>query len=62
MRTLLERTVDRINEEFAKQGNGATINHRNGMIRYTLFGAKILAHITSPIRSVSGIKKHSRRQ
>lgn len=30
MKSLLERTVDRINEEFAKQGNGATINHKNG--------------------------------
>ena len=30
MKSLLERTVDRINEEFAKQGNGAYINHKNG--------------------------------
>lgn len=25
-----EKTIARINEEFAKQGNGARINHRNG--------------------------------
>lgn len=30
MKSLLERTVNRINEEFAKQGNGAYINHNNG--------------------------------
>ena len=28
--TILQRTVNRIKEEFEKQGNGAIIHHKNG--------------------------------